>query len=62
MENIFRFFNMIRLVDDDPRAGVIANPRAAFFTESRFADVAAPIQLRASERGGDGLTLESALP
>ena len=38
---------------------MIADPLAAFFTESSFADVAAPIQLWASERGGDGVMLES---
>ena len=38
---------------------MIADPLAAFFTESSFADVAASIQLWASERGGDGVTLES---
>jgi predicted dienelactone hydrolase len=50
-----------RDIAHDPRirAGVIADPLAAFFTESSFADVAASIQLWASERGGDGVTLES---
>jgi len=41
--------------DSRIRAGVIADPLAAFFTESSFADVAASIQLWASERGGDGV-------
>ena len=42
---------------DDPRikAAVIADPLALFFTPDSFAAVQVPIQLWASEKGGDGV-------
>lgn len=45
----------------DPRikAAVIADPLAIFFTAQSFRDVRVPIQLWASEQGGDGVTPES---
>jgi predicted dienelactone hydrolase len=41
----------------DPRikAAVIADPLAIFFTPQNFAAISAPVQLWASERGGDGV-------
>jgi predicted dienelactone hydrolase len=41
----------------DPRikAAVLADPLAIFFTASSFAEVKVPVQLWASERGGDGV-------
>jgi predicted dienelactone hydrolase len=45
----------------DPRikAAVIADPFAVFFTADSLASVTTPVQLWASEHGGDGVTLES---
>jgi predicted dienelactone hydrolase len=45
----------------DPRikAAVVADPLAIFFTDASFAAVRIPVQLWASERGGDGVTPES---
>jgi predicted dienelactone hydrolase len=45
----------------DPRikAAVIADPLAVFFTAASFAAVQVPVQLWASERGGDGVSPES---
>jgi predicted dienelactone hydrolase len=45
----------------DPRikAAVVADPLAIFFTAESFAAVKIPVQVWASERGGDGVTPES---
>ncbi len=45
----------------DPRikAAVIADPLAVFFAPDSFAAVRAPVQLWASEYGGDGMSPES---
>jgi predicted dienelactone hydrolase len=45
----------------DPRikAAVIVDPLAVFFTANSFAAVEVPVQLWASEHGGDGVSLES---
>jgi predicted dienelactone hydrolase len=45
----------------DPRinAAVIADPFSSFFAADSFAAVKIPVQLWASERGGDGVTPES---
>jgi predicted dienelactone hydrolase len=45
----------------DPRikAAVVADPLAIFFTDASFTAVKIPVQLWASERGGDGVTPDS---
>jgi predicted dienelactone hydrolase len=48
------------LVHDTPiKAAVIADPLTVFFTVDSFAAVKVPLQLWASECGGDGVTPES---
>jgi predicted dienelactone hydrolase len=41
------------------KAAVIADPLSIFFTTTSFDEVRVPIQLCRSERGGDGVTLDS---
>jgi predicted dienelactone hydrolase len=41
------------------KAAVIADPLAVFFTADSFAAVEVPVQLWASEHGGDGVSLDS---
>jgi predicted dienelactone hydrolase len=50
-----------RPLEHDPRikAAVIADPLAVMFTADGFSAVSVPVQLWASERGGDGVSPES---
>jgi predicted dienelactone hydrolase len=43
------------------KAAVIADPLSVFFTPQSFSAVRVPIQLWGSERGGDGVTLDSVM-
>jgi predicted dienelactone hydrolase len=56
-EQILRKEFPVQPLTHDPRikAAVIADPLAIFFTANSFAAVTVPVQLWASERGGDGV-------
>jgi len=60
-EQILRREFRVQPLPHDPRirAAVIADPFSSFFAAGSFAAVKVPVQLWASERGGDGVTLES---
>jgi len=60
-EQILRGGFRVQPLAHDPRikAAVIADPFAIFFAPASFAGVNIPVQLWASERGGDGVTPES---
>ena len=50
---------MTALNDPRVKAAVIADPLAVVFGPASFAAVKVPVQLWASERGGDGVSPES---
>jgi predicted dienelactone hydrolase len=60
-EQILRKEFRVQPLTHDPRvkAAVIADPFSTFFAADSFAAVKVPVQLWASERGGDGVTPES---
>jgi predicted dienelactone hydrolase len=60
-EQILRKGFRVQPLTHDPRikAAVIANPFSDFFAADSFAAVNVPVQLWASEHGGDGVTPES---
>jgi predicted dienelactone hydrolase len=60
-EQVLRTGFRVQFLEHDPRvkAAVIADPLADFFSVDSFAAVKVPVQLWASERGGDGVTPES---
>lgn len=60
-ERILRREFRVEPLTHDPRikAAVIADPFSSFFSADSFASVKVPVQLWASERGGDGVTPES---
>ncbi|HKM68901.1 MAG TPA: hypothetical protein VJX94_02270, partial [Stellaceae bacterium] len=60
-EQILRKEFRVQSLTGDPRikAAVIADPFSTFFATDSFTAVKVPVQLWASERGGDGVTPES---